>query len=57
MRAGFAEVVRDGAGDVTADAMADAMVSVLPGYILQLALLGPEAVDGVPEALRSRWPS
>ena len=36
---------------------AAALLSVLPGYILQLALLGPEAVDGVPEALRSLWPS
>jgi TetR/AcrR family transcriptional regulator, transcriptional repressor of aconitase len=62
MRAGFAEVVREepgreGQGDVPADAIAAALLSVLPGYILQLALLGPEAVDGVPEALRSLWPS
>ena len=62
MRAGLAEVVREeprreGQEDVPADAMAAALLSVLPGYILQLALLGPEAVDGVPEALRSLWPS
>lgn len=57
MRAGFAEVVRQGHGDVPVDAMAAALVSVLPGYILQLTLLGPEAVDGVPGAFRSLWPS
>ena len=57
IRAGFAEAVRQGQSEVPADAMATALVSVLPGYILQLALLGPEAVDGVPEALRSLLPS
>jgi general stress protein 26 len=45
-----------GPGDVPADAMAAVLVSVLPGYILQLALLGPEAVDGIPEAVRALWP-
>ena len=54
MRAGFAEVVREGQGDVPADTMAAALVSVVPGYILQLVLLGPEAVEGVPETFRSR---
>jgi len=57
MRAGFAEVVGEGRGNVPADAMAAALASVVPGFILQLALLGPEAVDGVPEAVRSLWPS
>jgi hypothetical protein len=57
MRAGFAEVIREGPDDAAADAMAAALVSVLAGYILQLALLGPGSVDGVPEVLRSRWPS
>jgi AcrR family transcriptional regulator len=57
MRAGFAEVVRESPDDAGADAMAAALVSVLAGYILQLALLGPGPVDGVPEILRSRWPS
>ena len=59
MRAAFAEIVRDhqSPGDVSADAMAAALFSVLPGYILQLALLGPEAVAGVPDAVRALWPS
>jgi hypothetical protein len=57
MRAGFTEAIREGPGDAPADVMAATLVSVVPGYILQLALLGPEAVDGVPEALRSFWPS
>ena len=54
MRAGFAEVVGEGPDDAPADEMAAALVSVVPGYILQLVLLGPEAVEGVPETLRSR---
>jgi TetR/AcrR family transcriptional regulator, transcriptional repressor of aconitase len=57
IRADFTEVIRQGQGDVPADAMATALVSVLPGYILQLALLGPEAVDGIPEAIQSLLPS
>ena len=59
MRALFAEIVREhqSPGDVSADAMAAALFSVLPGYILQLALLGPEAVAGVPDAVRALWPS
>jgi TetR/AcrR family transcriptional regulator, transcriptional repressor of aconitase len=59
MRAAFAEIVREhqSPGDVSADAMAAALFSVLPGYILQLALLGPEAVAGVPDAVRALWPS
>jgi TetR/AcrR family transcriptional regulator, transcriptional repressor of aconitase len=28
----------------------------VPGYLLQLAILGPEAVDGVPGAVRALWP-
>jgi hypothetical protein len=28
----------------------------VPGYLLQLALIGPAAVDGVPDAVRALWP-
>ena len=28
---------------------------VVPGFILQLALAGEDAVDGIPEAARALW--
>jgi AcrR family transcriptional regulator len=40
----------------TAEALATLMISILTGYILQLAVLGDEAVTGVPEALLALWP-
>jgi TetR/AcrR family transcriptional regulator, transcriptional repressor of aconitase len=43
-------------GDVSADVLAGALLSLIPGYLLQLALLGPAAVDGVPDAIRALWP-
>lgn len=43
--------------DVSADAVAALLFSVVPGYILQLALLGPAAVKGVPKAARALWPA
>jgi hypothetical protein len=61
-RAEVADIVRDhqDAGHlppcVSATALADVLVSVLPGYILQLALLGPNAVTGIADALRALWP-
>jgi AcrR family transcriptional regulator len=36
---------------------ADALMSIVPGYVLLLALLGPAAVDGVPDAIRALWQS
>jgi AcrR family transcriptional regulator len=41
---------------VTAEAIASTMLSVLPGYILQLALFDPAVVSGVPDAVRALWP-
>ena len=41
--------------DVTAEALAAVLMSIVPGYILQLALLGPDAVDGAPDAARALW--
>jgi hypothetical protein len=32
-------------------------MSIVPGYILQLALLGTEAVAGAPDAVRALWPN
>ncbi|MFJ9821608.1 TetR/AcrR family transcriptional regulator [Streptomyces sp. NPDC101151] len=42
--------------NVTAEAIASTMLSVLPGYILQLALLDPPVVAEVPDAVRALWP-
>ena len=44
-------------GEVTADAMARTLVSTMAGYILQLTILGPEAVGGVPDGVRALWPA
>jgi TetR/AcrR family transcriptional regulator, transcriptional repressor of aconitase len=62
MRADLTEVVRNhqGAGNlprhVPAESLASALISVVPGYILQLATLGSAAVDGVPAAVQALWP-
>ena len=62
IRADLAEFVRDRQdaeelpGDAPADALAAAFISIVPGYILQLALLGQAGVDGIPGALRALWP-
>jgi len=61
LQANLAEVVRQSRGnlpgDVSADVLATTLLSLVPGYLLQLALLGPAAVDGVPDAVRALWPS
>jgi AcrR family transcriptional regulator len=43
-------------GDIPAEVLATTLVSMVPGYSLQLALLGPAAVAGVPDAVRALWP-
>ena len=40
----------------SSSAIAAVVTAILPGYILQRALLGPAAVRGVPEGLRALWP-
>ncbi|MFF7467527.1 TetR family transcriptional regulator [Streptomyces sp. NPDC008092] len=63
MRSDLAEVVREhqesGAlpGEVTAESIAGALVCLLPGYILQLAMLDPTLVAGVVEGVRALWPA
>jgi TetR/AcrR family transcriptional regulator, transcriptional repressor of aconitase len=60
VRASLADVIRQRPenlpGDVPDDVLASALLSLIPGYLLQLALLGPAAVDGVPDAIRGLWP-
>jgi TetR/AcrR family transcriptional regulator, transcriptional repressor of aconitase len=62
LRADLAEFVRDRQGsgdlpgDVPAEALAAVFISVVPGYLLQLAVLGSAAVDGIPAAVRALWP-
>jgi len=60
VRGSLAEVIRQSRGnlpgDVPADVLAAALLSLVPGYLLQLALLGPAAVDGVPAAVGALWP-
>jgi TetR/AcrR family transcriptional regulator, transcriptional repressor of aconitase len=36
--------------------VATVLMSIVPGYILQLALLGPKAVDGAADAVHALWP-
>ncbi|HEY3871651.1 MAG TPA: TetR/AcrR family transcriptional regulator [Actinocrinis sp.] len=58
----LAEVVRrhQAAGELPADISAKALTSVIvgtvPGHVVQLVLLGPDAVAGSPDALRALWP-
>ncbi len=51
---------RQESGALPADALADQLTQVIvatvPGYILQLATLGPAAVQGLPDAVRTLWP-
>jgi AcrR family transcriptional regulator len=62
MRADLAEAVREHQSsgdlprDVAADAIAAVLLAIVPGYILQLALLGPAAMAGAPDAVRALWP-
>lgn len=59
LRTDLAEVIRDqqDAGapprGVPADTLAGALLAIVPGFILQLTMLGPAAVDGVPDAVRA----
>lgn len=56
----LAGLVRDRqrAGELTgtsADALAQAILAILPGFLFQLALLGPAGVAGFPDAVRILW--
>jgi len=60
LQASLAEVIAQSPGslpaDVPADVLATTLLSLVPGYLLQLALLGSDAVRGVPDAVRAIWP-
>jgi AcrR family transcriptional regulator len=62
MRADLTEVVRNHQGtgnlplQVPADSLAAVLISIVPGYILQLATLGSAPVEGVPAAVKALWP-
>jgi AcrR family transcriptional regulator len=62
LRGDLADIVREqqrASGrpdDLTADALATVLISMLPGYIVQLALLGSTAVEGMADAVRALWP-
>ena len=61
IRASLAEVIEQSSQHlpvgVPADTLAATLTCLLPGYLLQLAILGPAAVDGVPGAVRALWPA
>ena len=61
LRASLADVIQQYPGnlprDVSADVLATALLSLVPGYLLQLALLGLSAVNGVPDAVRVVGPN
>lgn len=42
--------------DVAAESLTQVIVATVPGYILQLATLGPGRVAGLPDAVRAVWP-
>ncbi|MFD1275588.1 TetR/AcrR family transcriptional regulator [Streptomyces kaempferi] len=42
--------------NATAEGIASTMLSILPGYILQVALLNPAVVAEAPDAVRALWP-
>ncbi|MFG3022689.1 TetR/AcrR family transcriptional regulator [Streptomyces sp. NPDC048254] len=43
--------------EAPADALAKVILSILPGFLLDLALLGPHGVAAFPDAVRTLWPS
>jgi TetR/AcrR family transcriptional regulator, transcriptional repressor of aconitase len=61
LSASLAEVIQQNPAslpdDVPADVLATTLLGLVPGYLLQLALLGSAAVDGIPDAVRALWPA
>ena len=51
---------RQRAGELTgasAEALAHAILTILPGFLFQMALLGTAGVADVPDAVRALWPN
>jgi hypothetical protein len=42
---------------VPSDALASVLLGTVPGYLVQMALLGDAAPTGVADAVRALWPS
>jgi AcrR family transcriptional regulator len=61
IRASLTEVIEQSPQNlpagVPADILAAMLICLAPGYLLQLAILGPAAVDGIPGAVRALWPA
>jgi AcrR family transcriptional regulator len=63
MRTELTEVVRhhQANGSLPADAspaaLASLVMSIIPGFMLQLVLFGPKVVDEIPAAARALWPA
>ena len=61
IRASLAEVIEQSPQNlpagVSADILAATFICLVPGYLVQLAILGSAAVDGVPGAVRALWPA
>ena len=56
IRASLAEVIEHRPASLPADELAATLICLVPGYLLQLAILGPAAVDAVPAAVRALFP-
>jgi|SRR5579863_2001937 len=56
IRASLAEVIQEGRPGLPAGDLAATLVCLVPGYLLQLAIIGPAAVAGVPGTVRALFP-
>jgi AcrR family transcriptional regulator len=63
MRTDLAEIVRGHQDDgslpagANAEALAALLMTIIPGFLLHLALFGADSDDGIPAAARALWPA
>lgn len=63
MRSSLAEVVRDHQAkgslpsQASADDIAGLLMTIIPGFVLNLAMFGDAAARGIPDAARALWPA